>query len=558
MKALFLKLKKKRYWIPLLIIILITAFIVIGAINKNKPVYTTEDVVSKNLKQTVEVTGTVESADDINLNFAASGRLGAMLVKIGDQVKANQILARLSAGDVASQVADAQAAVDVAKSNLAQLMAGASDQDINVTAKELENAKTNYQTALDSLATLQNTSVEDLNNYNTIGLNTLSDKLFTISYALDIVEDAIADDDADTYLYVTDVQLLTNTKDLYRQVIKQNSDLAPYIDKAKATKNPTDILSALDVLKQTLEMNSDLVAGTYDIMLVTVTTDVYTPAIINALKSSLNTQSASLNAAITATQTAANNIRNKDIYYQGQLTAANNNVTAALNSLNLAQARLELKKAPARSFELDAARANVRRAEASLARFYSLMSDTMIKAPVDGIITKINVDVGEQASMSQAAISMIGLSNTQIKVDVPESDITKLKVGDTVDITLDAFGNDTVFNGTVTFIDPASTVISEVIYYKVTVGFNVEDEKIKSGMTANLTILTNSKDNALVVPSRAVSARGDIRFVQVLENNKPVEKEVQVGLKGDDGLWEISSGLNAGEKIIISTKNAKK
>jgi HlyD family secretion protein len=186
------------------------------------------------------------------------------------------------------------------------------------------------------------------------------------------------------------------------------------------------------------------------------------------------------------------------------------------------------------------------------------MSDTMIKAPVDGIITKITVDVGEQASASQPAISMIGLSNTQIKVDVPESDITKLKVGDTVEITLDAFGNDQIFNGTVTFIDPASTVISEVIYYKVTVGFNVEDEKIKSGMTANLTILTNSKDNALVVPSRAVSARGDIRFVQVLENNKPVEKEVQVGLKGDDGLWEISSGLNAGEKIIISTKNGKK
>ena len=558
MKAFFLKLKKKRYWIPLLIIILITTFIVIGAINKNKVVYTTEDVAIKNLKQTVEVTGTVESADDINLNFAASGRLGAMLVKIGDQVKANQILARLSAGDVASQVADAQAAVDVAKSNLAQLMAGASDQDINVTAKELENAKTNYQTALDSLATLQNTSVEDLNNYNTIGLNTLSDKLFTIAYALDVVEDAIMDDDADTYLYVTDVQLLTNTKDLYRQVIKQNSDLAPYIDKAKATKNSADILSALDVLKQTLEMNSDLVAGTYDIMLVTVTTDVYTPAIINALKSSLNTQSASLNAAITATQTAANNIRNKDIYYQGQLTAANNSVTAALNSLNLAQARLELKKAPARSFELDAARANVRRAEASLARFYSLMSDTMIKAPVDGIITKITVDVGEQASASQAAISMIGLSNTQIKVDVPESDITKLKVGDTVEITLDAFGNDQIFNGTVTFIDPASTVISEVIYYKVTVGFNVKDEKIKSGMTANLTILTNSKDNILVVPSRAVSARGDERFVEVLENNQAVEKIVTVGLKGDDGLWEISSGLNAGEKVILSTKNGKK
>lgn len=558
MKTFFLKLKKKRYWIPLLLLLIIVALIVWGSINQNKVVYTTEEAVVKNLKQTVEVTGTVESADDINLNFAASGRVGAMLVKTGDQVKANQILARLSAGDVASQVADAQAALDVARSNLAQLLAGASTEDVRVTEKEVENAQTSYRTAQDSLANLQATSAEEMANYRTSGLNILNDKYFAIQYALDVVKDAIADDDADTYLFVTDIQLLTDTKNIYRQVLTQNSNLLPYIEKAKTSKDQADILTALDALKQTLDMTSDLVTATYNIMLVTVTTDVYTPTIINNLKSSLNTQSTSLGTAVTATQTAASNIRNKEIYYQGQLTAANNSVTAALNSLNLAQARLDLKKAPARSFELDAARANVRRAEATVARYYSLLSDTMIKAPVDGIVTKVNVDVGEQSSASQAAISMIGLSTTQIKVDVPESDITKLKVGDTVNITLDAFGNDQVFSGTVTFIDPASTVISEVIYYKVTVGFNTEDNRIKSGMTANLTILTNSKDNVLVVPSRAVSARGDERFVEVLENNKPVEKIVTVGLKGDDGLWEISTGLNAGEKVILSTKNGKK
>ena len=212
MKTLFLKLKKKRYWIPLLVVVLIVVFVVIGAINKNKPVYTTEDAVIKNLKQTVEVTGTVESADDINLNFAASGRVGAMLVKVGDQVKANQILARLSAGDVASQVADAQAAVDVAKSNLAQLIAGASSEDIEVTQRELDNAKSAYQTALDAQSNLQLTSNQEMDNYKTVGLNTLSDKYFTIQYSLDVVNDAIMDSDADTYLFVTDVQFLTNTK----------------------------------------------------------------------------------------------------------------------------------------------------------------------------------------------------------------------------------------------------------------------------------------------------------------------------------------------------------
>lgn len=558
MKAIFLRLKKKRYWIPLLIVAIIVAVIVFGAINKNKVVYTTEEAVVKNLKQTVEVTGTVESAEDINLNFASSGRVQGVLVKIGDQVKANQVLARLSAGDVASQVADAQAALEVAKSNLAQLLAGASNEDIKVTEQELAVAKTNYQTALDSLTTLQQTSSQEMDNYRTIGINTLNDKYFSIQYSLDVVKDAILDSDADTYLYVTDLQLLNDTKDLYQQVTRQNQLLSPYIEKAKTSKDQTDILNALDVMKQTLEMTSDLVSDTYDLMLVIINNDFYTPTLVATTKASLNTQSSALNTAISSAQSAASNIRNKDTYYQGQIKDYNNAVTSALNSLNLAQARLDLKKAPARSFEIDVAQANVKRAQATVDRYYSLLSDTMIKAPVDGLITKINIDIGEQSSMTQPAISMIGLSKTQIKVDVPESDITKLKVGNTVDITLDAFGNDQVFGGTVIFIDPASTVISEVIYYKVTVGFNAQDERIKSGMTANLTILTNSKDNALVVPSRTVTARGDIRYIQVLENNKPVEKEVQVGLKGDDGLWEITSGLNAGEKVIVSTKNGKK
>lgn len=558
MKAIFLKLKKKRYWIPLLIVAIIVAVIVFGAINKNKVVYTTEEAVVKNLKQTVEVTGTVESAEDINLNFASSGRVQGVLVKIGDQVKANQVLARLSAGDVASQVADAQAALEVAKSNLAQLLAGASNEDVKVTEQELAVAKTNYQTALDSLATLQQTSSQEMDNYRTIGINTLNDKYFSIQYSLDVVKDAILDSDADTYLYVTDLQLLNDTKNLYQQVTRQNQLLSPYIEKAKTSKDQADILNALDVMKQTLEMTSDLVSDTYDLMLVIVNNDFYTPTLVSTTKTSLNTQSSALNTAISSAQSAASNIRNKDTYYQGQIKDYNNAVTSALNSLNLAQARLDLKKAPARSFEIDVAQANVKRAQATVDRYYSLLSDTMIKAPVDGLITKINIDIGEQSSMTQAAISMIGLSKTQIKVDVPESDITKLKVGNTVDITLDAFGNDQVFGGTVIFIDPASTVISEVIYYKVTVGFNSQDERIKSGMTANLTILTNSKDNALVVPSRTVTARGDTRYIQVLENNKPVEKEVQVGLKGDDGLWEITSGLNAGEKVIVSTKNGKK
>ena len=107
--------------------------------------------------------------------------------------------------------------------------------------------------------------------------------------------------------------------------------------------------------------------------------------------------------------------------------------------LDLAKAKLELKKTPARDFEIAEAEADLRSAQATLNRYLSDLAETVIRAPVAGLITDINFDKGEQTSLSEPIISMIGLSKMQIEVDVPESDITKIEIGDQVDITLDAF-----------------------------------------------------------------------------------------------------------------------
>jgi len=290
-------------------------------------------------------------------------------------------------------------------------------------------------------------------------------------------------------------------------------------------------------------------------MLVTITNSEYTETIINNFKTSINAQMTTVNTGVSNISTASSELSSKILYYENAIIEAEDAISLALSNLNLTKAKLELKKTPARDFEIAEAEADIRSANATLNRYLSDLSETVIKAPVAGIITEVNFDKGEQTSLSKPVISMIGLSNMQIEVDVPESDITKLKVNDEVDITLDAFSSEDLFRGTITFIDPAATVINEVIYYKVKVSFNELDERIKAGMTADLIISTNSKDNILVVPSRSIIHREGSKYIQVLENGSLKEKPVVTGLKGDDGLVEIISGIEENEEVITFIKN---
>ncbi|MFA5126604.1 MAG: efflux RND transporter periplasmic adaptor subunit [Patescibacteria group bacterium] len=548
-------LKKWWFWLIIILVVLIVLFSIKALNKKDKVTYVTEIAKVQDLVQTVEVTGQVESADDINLNFLTTGTLQEVPVKVGDQVKAEQVLARLQGGDLASQVNNARAALDIAQSDLDQLLAGASAEDIAVTEKQVATAQTTYNTAKDTLANLEKTRDQAMADLRTTGLNTLNDKYFIVKYALDVVYDTILDSTADSYLYVNDTSLLNNAKTKY-QIAKANYQLiGPMVDTVRASNNQEDILRALDAMRDNLQETSDVLTLTFNVLLSALTNSTYTEAVISTMKTSINTQSTAVNTGLSAVQTAASNLRTQDLSYKNQVIAANNSIQSALDSLNLAQAQLDLKKAPARSFDIAAAQARVRQAQASLDRAYSDFGDTIIKAPVDGIITQVNFAKGEQSSLTQPIIAMIGLSNLQIEVDVPESDVTKIKVSDPVDIDINAFNDNTKFKGVVTFIDPASTVINGVTYYKIKVVFNEKDERIKAGMTADLTILTASRPQVLVVPSRAVITRDDKHHVQVLLEGKPVDKEVSIGLKGDNSLIEISSGLNDGEAVIVSTKS---
>jgi len=269
---------------------------------------------------------------------------------------------------------------------------------------------------------------------------------------------------------------------------------------------------------------------------------------IDTYQAAVNTASSSLLAARTDLTTA---MASKDV----QLASSKASVDSALGSYNLTKAQLDYKTAAPRTVDVSYYRAQVAQASASLQYYKSQLDDYILKAPTDGKITFVNYSAGEQTSLTKAVISMLGKNKFYVEVDIPESDIAKVKFGNPVSITLDAYPDNVKFNGKVILIYPAESVIQDVVYYKVKVEMDESTYEAKSGMTANCDILAASRENVLTMPYRALEEDEDGReFVKILIDEKPVEKDVEVGLRGDEGEIEVISGLSVGDKVIILTK----
>jgi len=180
------------------------------------------------------------------------------------------------------------------------------------------------------------------------------------------------------------------------------------------------------------------------------------------------------------------------------------------------------------------------------------IQEATLTTPISGQIKKIHKEVGEQVqpTSSDIVISLIPTAPFQIKADIYEEDIIKIKVGNLVDISLVVFP-DQLFKGKVISIEPAEKLIEGVVYYEVAVGFIEILEEVKPGMTADVVIETSLKENVLIIPEEVIQEKNEKLIVQVFEDGIIKEREIEIGLEGKD-MVEVVSGLKEGEKIIIT------
>jgi len=320
--------------------------------------------------------------------------------------------------------------------------------------------------------------------------------------------------------------------------------------------------SELDTYKTSISAQSTLISSA--ILAVQTAEHNWEDAVLAYDTNVSNAEDALIKAQVDladAKQTAKDNLASTLLSSDQQLSTAQAKVGANLEAWQVAKAQLTEIKSPARTQDVALTRAQVKQAEAALNLVKQQIEDSIIRAPIDCTVIKIEYEIGEQVIATKPAISVLGENNFEIEVDISEADIAKIKFGNSVEITLDAFGEDLKFIGQVYFIEPAETVIQDVIYYKVKMKFDDTEEKIvniKSGMTANAIITTAKKDNVLIAPSRAiVQKNGDGKYIRVLAGRKLVEVPVTIGLRGDGGMIEILSGVKEGDEAITFIKESK-
>ncbi len=218
--------------------------------------------------------------------------------------------------------------------------------------------------------------------------------------------------------------------------------------------------------------------------------------------------------------------------------------------------------------KVDLAEAKITQAEkslaAALADYQNAQSDAgkrKVAAPISGTIQEINVKNGDDLSRtsdaenSSAPIIIGDVATLKAEAQVNEVDIAKVAIGQKAVLKLDAL-SEMEFSGSVEKIDSLGTTESGVVSYKVTINFDNLDSRIKPDMSVSASIITDVKQDIILVPSSAVKLQaGEKSYVEVLSGGKAERKIVEIG-SSNDTQTEIISGLNAGDKIITQTISA--
>jgi len=543
-------LKKPKIVFPLIAIIAIAGFFIYKS--QTKPLeYDTFAVEQGDIAQNVSVTGQVKPAENIELSFEKSGRIVEIKNKVGDKIKNGQILASLNNIELRAQLAQANAGIQTQQAKLDELKKGTRAEEIQVAQTTLDNARKSLADADTNFANIKNKADADLKEDYDAALSAANDAVTNAIYSLFVLTD----------IQYTYFQSTSDTDSINIAEAKANAIyiLLGEVNAGRATNNAiTQMAGGAKKTVQTAQDNptfsnidSALMSVKNALQKVKSALDVVsTTSLSSTNKTNLNTEKTSVNADITAVSGKIEAIAVQKATNQNNIITAQISLTTAQNTLANAQTNLALKQAGSTPEQIAAADAQVREAQANALNISAQLAKTYIKSPVDGIITKQDAKIGQMATANQILIAVMSDAKFEIEANVSENEIAKISLNDEASITLDALGSKEKFAGRVIKIDPAETIISGVIYYKTTLVFNIEDARIKSGMTANLDIKTDERKNVLILPYYVIKQKGDTRYVQQISGKTIKDVTIGVGLEGET-MVEITSGLKYKEQVIV-------
>jgi RND family efflux transporter MFP subunit len=229
---------------------------------------------------------------------------------------------------------------------------------------------------------------------------------------------------------------------------------------------------------------------------------------------------------------------------QANVRQAQAGLNAARANLRAQEARLRTIESGAREEDVQVARQRLREAEQALRVARKQAGNAIVIAPFDGVVAEINAELGQTVG-AQGVLQLVS-ADLEIRLDVDESNLADLKLGQTAIISSSTFPNST-FEGQVTELGAAVDVARGTV--QVTVTPTNPPDWLRPGQTVNVNIVTAKNVQRLVVPSTALTRVGDLTVVFVVENGVALEKPVVTRPPTAEGV-PVLAGLSADDRII--------
>ncbi len=501
--------KKRSVYISLIVIIVLV-LISFFAFSSKKGPGEVISVTRGDIIQEVFITGTVKTDKKVSLSFDRGGSISSLPYSVGSTVAHGSVLASLQNETEAAAVAEQKAAVAIKEAKLAKIHKGTRAEEISLKEAEARKAEVSLQNDLSKLGTV------------------LAD-----SYSA--AEEALS---------------------RYAAPFFSNDDTTtPRLTYSSGTQNAYDAeakrLQAGISVKKLQELFADTRPST--LSLVSAITEM---RVVQNLFVTLGLTLRDDSNLDTATLTD----------YRGRVTSARSALTTAINAaqnqlntirddaaeFDRTKRALELAQALATPETIQEAEQELLQSEAKLRGTVAALEKTLLRAPFTGQISSKNAEIGETVSSGKAIMEFLSTNAYTIEANVPEADITKIVKGDSAEVTLDAYGDSLTFSARVIEIEPAATEIEGVSTYKTTFSIDNTDTRVRSGMTANVTIKKMLRKDALVIPLRAITTEGGVSSVsKVLPNGEAKKIPVSLGSRNNTREVEVTEGLKEGDAVVM-------
>lgn len=472
--------------------------------------------------------GTIIPSSEVALSFPSNGVLAELLVGVGDDVQAGDVLARLDDSDAQSALVNAQLQATIAemKTNAEATETGVSFDDISV-----EQARLNLQQAQSALDDLLNwePSEEDIALAEAnlaaaeAGYNAAVGQEASSFYGIEVAQINLQEaQDAlvtaqENYNAAWDEARDWET--FYHEPLCDSGEREPCTGQTWAERIERDRESATNALSRA-ESALTLAQIDYDRTVASSNSSSSTNAQSGILNAQLALEAAKSGPTEEEIEAAEMSLRQAELNFQQALLNRESNV------LSLAQAQL-----------------NVEAAQTAL-------DETALRAPMDGTIMAINGSVGE--SVGAGFITLADLEQPLLEVYLDETDLNMVGLDFAVEVVFDALPDD-VFTGQVVQIDPQLVNQSGVTAVRALVLLETNSfskpQTLPVGLNATVEVIGGQAENAVLVPVEALRELSPGEFaVFVLEDGEPRLRFVEVGLM-DFTFAEILSGLEAGETV---------